>query len=96
MDKKDIIKEVTNIIKRHLPEGNYKILLFGSQARGDDYPESDIDIGILGDSKISFEMFSRILHEKDGILTLRKIDIIDLNSVGESFKKEVLSYARRI
>ncbi len=71
-------------------------MLFGSQARGDAYPTSDIDIALAGDAPIPFGTMAQILEEKDAIPTLRKVDIIDLGSVDAPFRESILSYAKRI
>ncbi len=96
MDKKIIIREIIKIIRRHLPSEDFKIFLFGSQARGDSHPTSDIDIGILGKQKAPWDIMLRITGEAEAIPTLRKIDIVDLKKADASFRKEVLSYAKSI
>jgi len=96
MDKKIIISEIIKIIRRYLPSGDFKVLLFGSQARGDSYPTSDIDVGILGKNNIPSESMAKILDDIEEIPTLRKIDIVDLKKADSSFRKEVLNYAKSI
>ena len=94
MDKKIIIREIIKIIRRHLPSEDFKIFLFGSQARGDSHPTSDIDIGILGKQKAPWDIMLRITGEAEAIPTLRKIDIVDFNLVEENFKKSALEDAK--
>jgi predicted nucleotidyltransferase len=96
MNEQDIIQKVIAIIQKHLSRGAYSFSLFGSHARGDNYAGSDIDIGILGKNPVPYEIMTRIIEEKDELLTLRKIDIVDLQSVDAPFRENVLSYAKRI
>ena len=96
MEKEIIIGEIIKIIRRHLPPRDFKVVLFGSQARGDAYPASDIDIGILGKKNIPVESMDKILDDVEEIPTLRKIDIVDLKKADMSFRKEVLNYAKSI
>ena len=96
MNEQEIIKKVVEIIRDNLSSDDYRILLFGSHARGDNYPTSDIDIAILGEKPVPQEKMDMILACVGAIRTLRKIDVVDLCSSGEEFKKEVLSYARSI
>lgn len=93
MKKEDIIKEAVNIIKKYLT-GNYKILLFGSWVRGDALETSDIDIGILGDEEVPWNIMAKILSEKENIYTLRAIDIVDLRAKNEKFSENVLKYGK--
>ncbi len=59
------IKEI--IVKEYKPE---KIILFGSYARGDAKPDSDIDILVLSDHE------SNILKPKRGLHVRRKLGVI--------------------
>lgn len=95
MDKDIVIQKVIKIIRKYLPE-EYKILLFGSWARGDALETSDIDIGILGKTEASWDIILKIKQEVDDISTLRKIDIVDLNSKESEFKENVLKYAKAL
>ncbi len=93
MEVKDIIDEVIKIIRNYLPS-DYKIFLFGSWAKGNAFKTSDIDIGILGKIEVPWDIMVKIKQKVDDIPTLRKIDIVDLNSKEIKFKKNVLSYAK--
>lgn len=95
MDKDVIIRDAVKIIRSRLG-AEYKIFLFGSWAKGDALEASDVDIGILGKNAVPWGTMSQILDEIEKIPTLRKIDIVDLNSKGEKFKEQVLSYARAL
>jgi len=48
VNEDDIIKDVVDIIRRRLPGTEFRIVLFGSWARGDAQENSDIDIGLMG------------------------------------------------
>jgi len=94
MEKQEIIKNISAVIRRYLPGADYKIFLFGSWAKGGAEETSDIDVGILGKEKIPWDIMARILGEVKAIPTLRKIDVVDLNLVEDSFKNNVLEYAK--
>jgi predicted nucleotidyltransferase len=96
MDKQDIIKEVVSIIRRYFPRGEFKIMLFGSWARGNAQVTSDIDIGLLGPEAIDDMLLLQIQEDVENIPTLRRIDVVDLNKTDEEFRREVLTYAQRL
>ncbi len=94
MEREEIIQEALDIIRRHLPDKELKVFLFGSWAKGSAEPTSDIDIAILGPQPIDDLLLLRIREEINGIPTLRRIDVVDLNNTDERFRDDVLSYAR--
>ena len=95
MKIEDIISEIVKIIRNFLPV-NYKIFLFGSWAKGNAMETSDIDIAILGETEIPWNIMVKIKQEVDDIPTLRQVDIVDLNSKEIEFKRNVLNYAKVI
>lgn len=94
VQKEEAIAQIVESIRLHLPDKRFQIFLFGSWAKGVAYPESDIDIGIFGPEKIDDFLMLRIRSDIAGIPTLRHIDVVDLQNVDESFRKEVLSCAK--
>ncbi len=93
MDKDLIIQEVVTVIRRYLDE-TYQVFIFGSWARGNARETSDIDIGILGQEKVSRIIMYKILGEVENIKTLRTIDVVDFNTKNKNFKENVLAYAK--
>lgn len=70
-----ISKEFKNIF---LNNGISNVIIFGSFAKDDFNSESDIDIAIIGEDKISFSKeleLTQILEEK----LRRNVDLIDIN-----------------
>lgn len=95
MEKEIIIEEVKRIIKKYI-SNDCKIFLFGSLAKGNALDTSDIDVGIYGKEKISWDIMVKILQEVDIIKTLRKIDIVDFNTTEENFRENVLKHAKAL
>ena len=83
-DKDSIIA----IIKESLPHAH--IYLFGSRARKDHKEESDIDIAIDNNKKIDSHILSTIKEQIEESTIPFTVDIIDLNSISEEFKNEIL------
>ena len=67
-----IESDLTALAERY---GISKIVLFGSRARGDNGPKSDVDIAVFGCR--DFPMFS--LDVEDEVETLLKFDIINMD-----------------
>lgn len=95
MDKRLVLQEVVGIIRKYL--GNeYRIYLFGSWEKGDALETSDLDIGILGKEKVIWSIMTKISQEIQNIPTLRKVDIVDLNTSDERFRKSALKDAKEL
>lgn len=96
MDSEKILQEVKKIVFNYLSKDEYSIFLFGSRAKGDNLERSDFDVGIFGNSPVPWSKMTIIKDKIDRIPTLKKIDIIDLKSSSESFKKEAVNNSIKI
>ncbi len=70
------IEELRDFILLSCPEE--EVYLFGSRARGDNTPHSDIDIAIDGDHDLSAKL-SRLRFEIEESQIPYKVDLIDLS-----------------
>ena len=87
MNKQD--KEfIITVIKKLLPQAH--IYLFGSRARKDNQPESDIDVAIDNNQKIDLHTLSIIKEEIEESTIPFTVDIIDLQAVSDDFKEQIL------
>lgn len=78
-----IESDLTALAERY---GISKIVLFGSRARGDNGPKSDVDIAVFGCR--DFPMFS--LDVEDEVETLLKFDIVNMDrKVSEELKEAI-------
>lgn len=75
-----IVSEIRNIAGKYLIR---KIVLFGSRARGDNNPKSDIDLAIY--TLPGFSGKGHFVGDIEDLETLLKIDIVFINE--ESGKK---------
>lgn len=81
------IKEEVNKL---LPDSNYKLFVFGSQANREILTNSDIDIGIDTGKPLDDKIISRLWNNLDDLPTLYSFDVIDFQIVEERFKKVAL------
>ena len=93
MEIQEIISEVVGIIRKYLPS-EYRIILFGSWAKGDALEASDIDIGVMGPNRVEWSIMSKITEDIEDIRTLRSIDIVDLRVKGEKYRESVMASAK--
>ena len=79
------------IIKRKILEkiDCESILLFGSYARGTQNEQSDIDIAIKTNTKISKKEIFEIRLELEETIKI-DIDLIDLDNINDDFRYEIL------
>lgn len=80
-------EQMLDKIKKYLP--HTKVYLFGSRARGDCLPESDIDIALDNGKKIDTRILSEIREEIEESLIPYTVDIVDLHAVSSDFKESV-------
>lgn len=80
--EKRIVDEIINISRRH--KYINKVILFGSRARGDNSPKSDIDLAIFADDSI-VEFIEDIEMNTH---TLLEFDFSDMNVVSDEFFME--------
>ncbi len=92
MNVPDLITLVTDTIRPQLSD-EYRLVLFGSWAKDSARPQSDIDIGILGNQPVPWSTMAAIRQSVEDLPTLRRIDVVDLQTVDTDFKKAVLAYA---
>jgi len=83
LDKKQVLKRIVDVLKRF--PGITKAWVYGSFARGDDNPESDIDIAVNADKGFSYFDLAGVQNELEK--TLRKK--VDIGFI-DSFKSYIL------
>ena len=94
--KYGLSKEVYEKIKKVIDENKqYKIVLFGSRARGDYKETSDVDLAVL--NEISRGEQYKIMNEIDLLDIAYKVDIVFVNSktkaeLVESIKRDGVEF----
>lgn len=82
----DHLTIIQKILKEQLPN-NAKVWVFGSRARGKARRASDLDLAIDADRKLTKQEASELFHAFEGSDLPYKVDVVDLNSISEDFKK---------
>lgn len=81
-------QRILEIITKYLPKA--QIYLFGSRARKDNTPQSDIDIAIDNKIKIDFYTLSNIKEEIEESTIPFTVDVVDLNNISKELKDQIL------
>ncbi len=83
------LEDIEKILKEIFKDKKVKVYIFGSRARGDHTPRSDLDLGFLSEEDISYELslIREILEESN--LTFF-VDVVDLSRTSEEFRESVL------
>ncbi|MBO7463573.1 MAG: nucleotidyltransferase domain-containing protein [Bacteroidales bacterium] len=69
-----VIDEINGVFSRHSEVE--KVLIFGSRAKGNYRPGSDIDLAVIG-SNIDFRLILKISCEIDDLELLYGVDLLD-------------------
>lgn len=79
---------VKKILKELVPEST--VYVFGSRAKGDAKPYSDLDLAIdLKGKKLDLSMLAKLNSAFEETTIPYKIDIVDLKSISNEFKNNI-------
>lgn len=85
---KDNLQIVLSILKNFVP--NSEIRVFGSRYNGTSKKYSDLDIAIVSDKELGWELISDIKESfQDSDITFR-VDVLDWNNTEDYFKKIII------
>lgn len=87
------LERLKRIVSDFIDDKDVKIFLFGSRARGDNAPASDVDIGIIhgpGFNKGKISLLRERIEESN---IPYKVEIVDLMETSERFRDSVLKEA---
>jgi hypothetical protein len=87
------IEAAMRIAARELGAQPARLYLFGSRARGDAGRASDIDIAILPDAPLEPGTLARIRDALEESTIPYEVEVLDLSSVDEPFRRKVLAEA---
>ena len=78
-----LLDQIIAVLRKYLDPN--RIIIYGSRVRGDHRDRSDIDIAV------DHPRIKRIFREEieEEILTLLRIDIVNLDEVGEALRREI-------
>jgi len=81
------ISQIGEILKKNLQEYSAKPYFYGSRVKGKNAKYSDVDIAVRAEKKLPFGVLCGIKDDLTESTIPYFVDVIDLNSVSEKFKK---------
>ena len=87
-----LIAEEVARLARHILGHGITVIWFGSWPKGTARPHADIDIAISAADEIPLQQMAVLQDAIDDIATLHEIDLVDLHTVSEPFREEILRH----
>ena len=84
------LEEVKKIVFQFIPKDSARVYLYGSWARGEERPSSDIDIGISPLKKFSPRLLSDLSEALEESSIPYRVEIVNLKETSEAFLKRVM------
>ena len=87
------VEDVKQLVLEALGRQPAKIVLFGSRARGDASPRSDVDVGILPSGRLHPRTLGEVQEKLDNSNIPYQVDLVNLLEAGPEFQREALKDA---
>jgi len=85
------IEEIKQEVLRYLADEDVSIALFGSRARDDARPGSDVDIALIPEHGYDRRKLVLLREHLEQMNTPYKVELVELNQVSETFREQVMS-----
>ena len=95
-DVQPLLEEVVRVVCRHVGGKGLRMYLFGSWAQNRATSVSDLDVALDTGKPIGPAVMQKIADALDELPTLRKTDLVDLQAVGQEFRKRVLQHGELV
>ncbi|MDH4152347.1 MAG: nucleotidyltransferase domain-containing protein [Nitrospira sp.] len=83
-------------LARSMLGADVTVIWFGSWPQGTARAHADIDIAVSGPTAFPPEQLAELRGGIEDLATLHEIDLVDLHTVSERFKQEVLRHGIRL
>ena len=89
-DVTDDLAAARRIVLAGLGTQRARVFLFGSRARGNARPNSDIDIAVLADAPLEADTLARIREALEESSIPYVVDVVDLATADPSFREHAM------
>lgn len=87
-----LVNELFDLSRKYADRGA-RLFIFGSFARSRNKKTSDLDLGVIWTKERSSRTFTELYRDVQNLSTIRKIDLVDMSLVEESFKNKAINEA---
>ncbi len=89
-DERDrLFADIKRVVLSLLPDV-WAIYVYGSVARGDDFPGSDVDVAVLLPPGEQIDDILSLMNQL-ALKAKREVDVVDLRQVGDILRRDVLA-----
>lgn len=81
-----LLQNLQELAEKYKVDG-LDIFIFGSFARGDQRPTSDLDVGVEWRKERNPQAFLRLYWEMQSLPTIRKIELVDFSQTDPNFRQ---------
>lgn len=92
---RQVAQEAATLARRVLG-ADIDVIWFGSWPKGTARSHADVDIAIAGSEAFPPERIAELRALIDDLATLHEIDLVDLHTVGETFRNEIVRHGIRL
>lgn len=85
------VAQARAIVLRALAGREVRVFLFGSRARGEAHPASDIDIGVLPKEPLPRGLLAELREALEESAIPQTVDLVDLSEADPEFRARVLA-----
>lgn len=81
------LETIKNILGQHVP--CYEIRVFGSRINGKARPYSDLDLAIVGKTKIPLRLMRQLQESFENSDLSFRVEVLDWHGISDEFKKVI-------
>lgn len=85
---------VCSILRQHLPQ--HEVRVFGSRARGQAKPYSDLDLVIMGDTPLPLDVLGQLTQAFAESNLPWRVDLVDWATTSPEFRRHIQHSAQRL
>ena len=85
-----MIETVKKLVLDYLNDEDVKVFLFGSRARGEGTPSSDVDIGIIPGNACNKKKLTLLREAIENANIPCRVELVEFADVSENFKHHAL------
>ncbi len=87
---RNYLNQIKDLVLSELKDDQMKIFVFGSRAKGNYRPGSDVDIGFIPQGRLNAGKISFLKEKIEDSNIPYKVDIVNFNEVSDEFRRQAM------